>query len=183
MVNHHDWYAFFEKAGVQIDSVVDLNDVSGPRHVRYLDLIRSNDTDEPLPDAVVESSGVPLVYVVRHDTLGSAPGDQHALKQLVRVLACRADARYLAVLEPGQVVVYPILMDAVLRQPLFHDTEAASYAMFRGMLTGSAAQKTSSTISRKSRKSSKAAVQWVDELLFQLLSDAARAIHAAVPAC
>jgi hypothetical protein len=68
MVNHHDWYAFFEKAGVQIDSVVDLNDVSGPRHVRYLDLIRSNDTDEPLPDAVVESSGVPLVYVVRHDT-------------------------------------------------------------------------------------------------------------------
>lgn len=182
MVNHHDWYAFFEKAGVQIDSVVDLNDVSGPRHVRYLDLIRSSDSDEPLPDAVVESSGVPLVYVVRHDTLGSAPGDQQALEQLVRVLACRADARYLAVLEPGQVVVYPILMDDALRQPLFHDTEAASYAMFRGMLTGSAAQKTSSPISRKSRKSSKAAVQWLDELLFQLLSDAARAIHAAVPA-
>ena len=162
MINHHDLYAFFAKAGVQIDSVVDLNDVSGPRHVRYLDLIRSNDTDEPLPDAVVESSGVPLIYVVRHDTLGSAPGDQQALKQLVRVLACRADARYLAVLKPGQVVVYPILMDVALRQPLFHDTEAASYAMFRGMLTGSAAQKTPSPISRKS---SKAAVQWLDELL------------------
>ena len=181
MANYHDWYTFFAKAGVQIDSVVDLNDVSGPRHVRYLDLIRSNETDEPLPDAVVESSGVPLVYVVRHDTLGSSSGDQQALKQLLRVLACRADARYLAVLEPGQVVVYPILMDDVLRQPLFHDTEAANYAMFRGMLTGSAAQKTSTPISRKSRKSSKAAVQWLDELLFQLLSDTARAIQAAVP--
>lgn len=182
MVDHPDWYAFFAKTGVQIDNVVDLNDISGPRHVRYLDLIRRNDTDEPLPDAVVESSGVPLVYIVRRDTLGSASGDQQALKQLIRVLACRADARYLAVLEPGQVVVYPILMEDALRQPLFHDTEAASYAMFRGMLTGSTAQKISSPVSRKSRKSSKASVQWLDELLFQLLSDAARAIHAAVPA-
>ena len=86
MVNHHDWYAFFAKAGVHIDSIVHLNDVSGPRHVRYLDLIRSNDTDEPLPDAVVESSGVPLVYVVRHDTLGSAPSDQQALRKLVASL-------------------------------------------------------------------------------------------------
>jgi hypothetical protein len=182
MASARDWYVFFEKAGVQEESIVDLTEVSGPRHVRYLDLIRSNDHDEPLPDAVVESSGAPLVYVVSLHTLGSAPGDQQALKQLVRVLACRADARYLAVIEPGQVAVYPILIDDALRQPLFHDTEEARYAMFRGMLTGSVAQKTSSPVSRRSRKSSKAAVQWLDELLFQLLSDAAREIHAAVPA-
>jgi len=173
-----DWKDWFAKAGVTAESAVDLGDVPGPRHVRYLDLVRSGESDELLPDAVVESGGVPLVYVVRHDTLGSKQSDPHQLAQLVRVLACRADARYLAVVEPGQVVVYPVLMDDALPSPMFCDTEAARYATFRGMLSGTTAQ---STTGRGSRRSRKATAQWLDGLLFQLLTDAASEIHRAVP--
>lgn len=173
-----DWADWFAKAGVTTESIVDLCEDPGPRHVRYLDLIRSDDSDELLPNAVVESGGVPLVYFVRHDTLGSKRGDPHELARLVRVLACRADARYLAVVEQGQVVVYPILMDDALPPSIFTDTEAANYATFRGMLNGTTAQATSNRGMRRSRR---AALQWLDGLLFQLLTDAANEIHRAVP--
>jgi len=173
-----DWKDWFAKAGITAESTVDLGGVPGARHVRYLDLIRSDDSDELLPEVVVESGGIPLVYFVRHDTLGSKRSDPHELAQLVRVLACRADARYLAVVEPGQVVVYPILMDDALPPPMFTDTDAASYATFRGMLSGTTAQATSNRGARRSRK---ATAQWLDGLLFQLLTDAASEIHRAVP--
>ena len=167
-----------ERAGVTAQSTVDFGAVASPRHVRYLDLLGSPESDELLPDAVVESGGVPLAYVVRRDTLGSSPADTAALARLVRVLACRADARYLAVFEPGQVVVYPIRMDAALPAPVLSDTEVGQYARFRGMLSGSAVDASPNV---SARKSSKAEVQWLDGLLFQLLTDAARAIHAAAP--
>ncbi len=175
MDNLHDWLA---KAGVTSESTVDLGAIAGPRHVRYLDLLRDNETPELLPDAVVESGGLPLLYVVKRDTLHSTQTDTTALSQLVRVLACRADARYLAVVEPGQVVVYPVLMDDVLPTPVFSDTEATGYAKFRGMLSGSTADIASNVSSRKSRK---AAGHWLDGLLFRLLTDAAREIHRCAP--
>lgn len=170
-----DWLA---KAGVTSESAVDFGAVAGPRHLRYLDLLRGEGTQGLLPDAVIESGGVPLVYVVRRDTLGSTRADSIALAQLVRVLACRADARYLAVLEPGQVLVYPILMDDVLPTPVLSDTETASYAKFRGMLSGSAADTAPNVSTRESRK---AATRWLDGLLFRLLTDAARDIHRCAP--
>lgn len=166
------------KAGVTVESTVDFGAVAGPRHVRYLDLLGDEGNSELLPDAVVESGGAPLAYVVRRDTLGNSPIDTAALARLVRVLACRADARYLAVFEPGQVVVYPIRMDAVLPDPILSDTEATQYARFRGMLGGSAVDASPSVPARKSRK---ADAQWLDGLLFQLLTDAAREIHTAAP--
>lgn len=175
MNNLQDWLA---KAGVTSESTVDLGGISGPRHVRYLDLLPSDDNQELLPDAVVESGGVPLIYVVRHDTLGSARANTAVLSQLVRVLACRADARYLAVVEPGKVVVYPILMDDVLPTPVLSDTEEGGYAKFRGILSGSSTDITSTASTRKSRK---AAGLWLDGLLFRLLTDAARDIHRCAP--
>ncbi len=175
MDNLQEWLA---KAGVTSESTVDLGAIAGPRHVRYLDLLRGNDTQEFLPDAVVESGGVPLVYVVRRDTLGSTRTDTVGISQLVRVLACRADARYLAVVEPGQVVVYPVVMNDVLPTPLLSDTEAAGYATFRGMLSGSAADIASNVSTQKSRKATEG---WLDGLLFRLLTDAAREIHRCAP--
>ncbi|WP_439852340.1 HsdM family class I SAM-dependent methyltransferase [Pseudomonas syringae] len=166
------------KAGVTSESTVDLGAIPGPRHVRYLDLLPSDDGKELLPDAVVESGGVPLIYVVRCDTLGSALTDTAELSQLVRVLACRADARYLAVVEPGTVVVYPIFMDDVLPIPVLSDTEAAGYAKFRGILSGSSTDITPTVSARRSRK---AAELWLDGLLFSLLTDAARNIHRCAP--
>lgn len=170
-----DW---FTKAGVTPESTVDFNAKVGPRHIRYLDLLGDDGTTDLLPDVVVESGGVPLIYVVRLDTLGSRPADTTALAQLVRVLACRADARYLAVLEPGQVIVYPILMDEALTRPMLSDTESAGYAKFRGLLNGT--DSSAETIVRK-RRSGKANSRWLDGVLFQLLTDAARGIHESAP--
>src|SRR5690606_15325775 len=84
----------------------------------------------------------------------------------------------LAVVEPGKVVVYPILMDDTLPPPVLSDTEAAGYAKFRGMLSGSTTDITSTVSTRKSRK---AAGLWLDSLLFRLLTDAARDIHRCAP--
>lgn len=70
------------KAGITAESAVELSEIPGPRHVRYLDLIRIDDGDELLPEVVVESGGAPYIYFVRHDTLGSKRGDQHELAQL-----------------------------------------------------------------------------------------------------
>lgn len=170
-----DW---FTKIGVTPESAVDFSAEASPRHIRYLDLLGDDGTTDLLPDAVVESAGVPLVYVVRLDTLGSRPADTTALAQLVRVLACRADARYLAVLEPGQLVVYPIVMDEALTTPVLSDTESAGYAKFRGLLNGTASDAATIVPTRRSRK---ATSQWLDGVLFQLLTDAARGIHDSVP--
>lgn len=171
-----DWLI---KAGVSLESAVDFNAEAGPRHIRYLDLLGDDGTTDLLPNAVVESGGVPLVYVVRLDTLGSRPVDATALAQLVRVLACRADARYLAVLEPGQMVVYPIVMDDVLAPPLLSDSESTGYAKFRGLLSGTASN--AATNLRTASRSRKANSRWLDDLLFRLLTDAAHGIHESVP--
>lgn len=166
------------KAGVAPESAVDFRAEASPRHIRYLDLLSDDGATDLLPDAVVESGGVPLVYVVRLDTLGSQPADTTALAQLIRVLACRADARYLAVLEPGQLVVYPIVMDEALTTPVLVDTESTGYAKFRGLLNGTASD--AATIVR-TRRSRKATSRWLDGVLFELLTDAARGIHDSSP--
>lgn len=83
-------------------------------NIHYLDLIESRDADSrqhsvAYPSAVVEFEGQPLVYVVDNRALAGdirTVGDN--IKQTLRLLACRGDDAYLAVLEYGRIVVYPI---------------------------------------------------------------------------
>lgn len=87
------------------------------RSIQYLDLIdpaRPRSSSRPVigPSAVVEFEGQPLFYVVDNRTLVNGAGISHEeIAQTLRLLACRGDPAYLAVMEYGQVVIHPISLE------------------------------------------------------------------------
>lgn len=82
--------------------------------IQYLDLIelasrRRGAVPMAHPSAVVEFEGQPLLYVIDGRGLtGGAHVTRDEVAQTLRILACRGDAAYLAILEYGRVVVHPI---------------------------------------------------------------------------
>lgn len=84
------------------------------RSIQYLDLIepaRSRSSSRPVigPSAVVEFEGQPLLYVVDNRTLVNDVGiGNEEIAQMLRLLACRGDPAYLAIMEYGQVVIHPV---------------------------------------------------------------------------
>lgn len=172
-----DLYKELNAAGVLPDSLVRLDETATPRHIRYLDLVGGgDDRKKVLPDAVIESSGQPYLYVVRRDRLGDSGHAQTHLAELIRILACRSDARFLAVVKPGSIDVYPVglfesVPDAMLSSP--RDSNSAD---LRGLLSG--ARFGSNDMNAGS---SKIAKQWLEALLFRLLTDAAHGIKFVAP--
>ncbi len=87
------------------------------RSIQYLDLIEpagSRSSSRPFigPSAVVEFEGQPLLYVIDNRTLVNDVGiGDEEIAQMLRLLACRGDPAYLAVLEYGQVVIHPISLE------------------------------------------------------------------------
>lgn len=81
---------------------------------RYLDLtpasvMRKRQTGIPLPHGVVEYEDRPVLYVIRNDALTQAPSEHRAeVARLIRTLVCRAEGEYLAVVYPGELVIYPL---------------------------------------------------------------------------
>ena len=120
-MNTDDLVGQLPSAGVDEASIVRFDQKATPRHLRYLDLLRV----WPMgPDAVVESDGQPQVYVVRQDRLGDAKGvNRQALSELIQVLGCRSDARFLVVVQPGNLNVYPVGVFTSVPQPLVTDRE------------------------------------------------------------
>jgi hypothetical protein len=169
-----DLYEELTKAGVMPDSLVRLDEAATPRHIRYLDLLDDRDDSETvLPDAVIESSGQPFLYVVRLDRLGDS--SPH-LAGLIRILACRSDARFLAVVKPGSIDVYPVGLFENLPDAMLSSPSGGTSADLRGLLTG-----TTFRSHDKKAGSSKIAKQWLETLLFRLLTDAAHGIKVAAP--
>lgn len=88
---------------------------------RYLDLtpervLRKRQTGIPLPDAVIEYDDRPLVYVIRNDSLAQSPAEsRHQVAHVIRTLACRGEGDYLAVVHPGELVIYSL--DLTRKQP------------------------------------------------------------------
>ncbi|MBR8235741.1 MULTISPECIES: class I SAM-dependent DNA methyltransferase [unclassified Burkholderia] len=162
-------------SGVNPDSLVRLDKTPDPRHIRYVDLMSTNQAStEVLPDAVVESSGQPFAYVIRGNRLGDLPqGVQARLAELVRVLACRSDARYLCVVRPGVLDVYPLAIFESAPPPLkLRDKD--DRPSWRALLSAGVPLSSSTAQSRANEK-------WLETLLFQLLVDAARGIQKAAP--
>lgn len=165
------------RAGVVPDTLVRFDVPIGPRHIRYVDLMRggSIDTAELLPDGVVESAGQPFVYVARKDQLGSATNaSADRLAQLVRVLACRSDARYLAVVSPGSLDIYPLGIFTEVPRPISLHDDGGQKVSWRALLSG--APPLSSF-----EKEKIATERWLESLLFRLLVEAAEGIHQAAP--
>jgi hypothetical protein len=83
-----------------------------PDALDYLDLVESSGlrkTSEVMPDGVAENQGRPLLFFVNASRLARTPDDREAqLKKLRRILGCRGDRAYLAVVRPGALDVIPV---------------------------------------------------------------------------
>jgi hypothetical protein len=156
------------KSGVTSESIVRLDQEASPRHLRYIDLIGSH-PGEIFPDAVIESSGQPFAYVVRQDRLGeSVTKFSPPLAQLVRILACRSDARYLCVVSIGALEVYPI--------GLFEEVPAKIKLAGRELTLKTLLSGATPLLPNKSSQ-----IAWLESLLFSLLVEAAKGIQSVAP--
>jgi hypothetical protein len=160
--------------GVPAEAFVSFEGAPTARHLKYMDLLHtatrgSPDDREALPDGVVEVSGKAAVYVIRSQLL-AGPKAVQELAQLTRTLACRADAAYLAVVEPGVTTVYRVgfYNDGVL-PPVDAVIESANAVGLRNLLCGHDTNSRQAAVDRL----------WLDDLLFKLLTDSAADLQAA----
>lgn len=162
--------------GVPPESFVNFGEAPSARHLRYMDLLdaprRAKQIHElPSPDGVVEASGKAAVYVLRESLL-AGPASTEKLAQLMRTLACRADAAYLAVVAPGTTTVYKVGFYPGGVLPAIHsEIPATDPTGLRNLLNGPYPES----------KKCKADSFWLDDLLFRLLTDSATALRTACP--
>lgn len=110
-----DLRAQLRQYGARTDDVVLLDGTATPsEQIRYLDLERGRQSEVAWPNAVVEAAGQPVLYVV--DASQARP-EGLPLARLCRVLAFRAGADHLALLEPGRITVYPVTLSAESPKP------------------------------------------------------------------
>lgn len=92
--------------GARDEDVILLDGSATPsQKIRYLDLVRGTPDGAPWPQGVIEAAGQPVLYVL-DGTLSRPEG--LALAPLCRMLACRAGADHLALIEPGRITIYPV---------------------------------------------------------------------------
>ncbi len=156
-----------EQFGIARNMLVSLRGDASYQQLPYLDLraqYPSTANSFNSPDAVIEVNGRPSLYLVAKENVD--------IIQLNEVLACRADARYFAVVEPGILKIYPIGffeqgqdLKAIETIAIEHPTIA-----LHQFLIGS--------ISPTNKKThDKAEATWLDNYLFKLLKATAEALH------
>lgn len=91
------------------------------------------------PDAVIEMEGRPALYVLSVDQLvDDVAFRQRQLLQLRRTIACRGDTAPLAVIQPGQIVLYASDSMIVLPAPVtVSKSDDAAPMLIRDLLAGS----------------------------------------------
>jgi hypothetical protein len=98
--------------GIGRKSLTLLGTSPSPDTVNYLDLLPATSGKTPtkiLPDAVAESHDRPLLYAIDHTKLASDDEQRkREIHQLSRLLGCRGERAYLAIVEPGQLKILPV---------------------------------------------------------------------------
>lgn len=89
--------------------VVLLDGEPTPRHLDYLDLLKTSGNRSLKVDAVAEFQARPLLYIVSGNQIQNL-SKEHLL-DLQCLLANRGERAYLGVLSPGELNVYPINLD------------------------------------------------------------------------
>jgi hypothetical protein len=92
--------------------VVSLGDEPTPRHLDYLDLLKTSDRKSLKVDAVAEFQSRPLLYLVSGDQTRNL--DDKKMLDLQCLLANRGERAYLCVLSPGELNVYPVNLDRTI---------------------------------------------------------------------
>lgn len=111
-----------QRYGATQEGIIQFDGTLGPEHLPHLDLWPAPGT-APLVDAVVEMQRRPVLYAVR------GPQTQSQIEALAHVLAQRAAADHMAVVEPGCLTVYPVVQSVKRLAPwrcAVNDTEAAT---------------------------------------------------------
>ncbi|MGD0091126.1 MAG: N-6 DNA methylase [Planctomycetota bacterium] len=89
-----------------------LTDEPTPGHIEYLDLLPDRSPAPLLPEAVAESQGRPVIYLLDEETASEARRhDAKAVQRLQQLLANRSEQACLGIVRPGQLDVYPINLD------------------------------------------------------------------------
>lgn len=101
--------------------------------------------------------------------MGDQPQDKSSLARLIRILACRSDARYLCVVSAGALEAYPIG---------FFETDPPAIAPDGPKLSWKSLLSAALPFAAKEKRSKDA---WLETLLFSLLVAAAKGTHDAAP--
>lgn len=89
--------------------VVPLDGEPSPRHLDYLDLLKTTGSGNLKIDAVAEFQARPLLYIVSANQFRNV--EKEKIMDLQRLLANRGERAYLGILSPGELNVYPINLD------------------------------------------------------------------------
>lgn len=143
--------------------------------LRYVDLLpesamRKGLRAMPMPTGVLEHDDRPLMYLYRANALAMAPDDSaNVVAEIIRGLACRSEGDYLAIVLPGELVVYPIalLTSAPKPESFRADSDRAPY-LISDLATG----RTS-----RSLKQQVANTRSLHALLFELITSVAQALR------
>ncbi|WP_313166465.1 N-6 DNA methylase [Massilia oculi] len=160
---------FIEKNPLPEGACVHLDEAASYRNIRYLDLLHEQES-EVLPDAVIEVNGQPIMYLIRKDLLGTLGSPSASLAETIRTLACRADARFLGVITPGTLSIYPIEIVDSIPAPIKTLDESDSVAI-RDFLTGAEWPNVNQ------KRIAKADDRWLDAFLLSLLNAAAETLR------
>lgn len=161
--------------GIPADAVLEFGAAPSARHVRYLDLFNAAGSAQAdvLPTGVIESAARPAIYVRASGGLGCPTITAAELQDLIRTLACRADARFLALISPGVITVYKIgFFDNTEESPCVFKDETGSFRL-RSLISGLDLPSLNSVGTSDA--------QWLEGHLFKLLKEAARAIRQTAP--
>jgi len=101
------------------DDVVVL-DSATPKHLDYLDLLKTSGNGSLSVDAIAEFQARPLLYIVSENRAKHL--DNKKIIELQHLLANRGERAYLGILSPGEMNVYPINLDRTVLARGFKET-------------------------------------------------------------
>lgn len=93
----------------------------GPGHLDFVGLVKAAANDQFVPDTVVMHDGQPFVYVLDARAANIITDEQ--VQAMLRLLALRSDAPYLALVRPGTVQVYALAGVSKQRTPVLEAAE------------------------------------------------------------
>ena len=160
--------------GAAADAVKLLDAKDDEGLLRYVDLFPESIARKGLkgtatPDAVLEHEDRPLIYVYRADSLATEPADldRHAA-EAIRGLACRDEGSYLAVIRPGELVIYPVGLLKQHPRPSTFKASPESALLIHDLASGNVPT---------SLKQQAATAQSLHELLYELITKVARELR------
>ncbi|WP_161986578.1 HsdM family class I SAM-dependent methyltransferase [Pseudomonas koreensis] len=160
------------QVGIASDMLIHLDHARDQGHISpallpYLDLIENSELE--LPDAVIQVDGRAVMYLVKPQALGGDRTTPTRLSNLVRVLACRGDARFLGIAEPGRLTIYPIGIYEECPLQLGEISVRPGNTELHDFLSGQSSLKAQSGAA----VSMTASNIWLDSFLFDLLTKTA----------